>query len=151
MQPLDSILLIAEIVLFVILSILAIYLIVSLRKITGSIVKIEKNIDDIQRKADPVLNNALLVSENFKEITTSVKNNIAKIDSVVNSVKERSESLLEFEKKAQDKIEYQIDNTLNLVSAISTGFRTFFSSLKGSKNHKPRKIQIQLTDNDSEP
>jgi len=143
MQPLDSIVLIAEIILFVALSILSIYLMVSLKRITRSVERIEKNMDDLQQKVIPVLDNALTVTENIKEISTDIKNNIDKVDTLVTSVKDRTESLLEFEKNAQDKIEFQVNNTLNLVSAISTGFRTFFTALSGSKNHRPRKNQFQ--------
>jgi uncharacterized protein YoxC len=143
MQPLDSIVLIAEIVLFVVLSILSVYLMVSLKRITGSVERIEKNMDDLQQKVIPVLDNALIVTENVKEISTDIKNNIDKVDTLVTSVKDRTESLLEFEKNAQDKIEFQVNNSLNLISAISTGFRTFFAAISGSKNHRPRKNQIQ--------
>jgi len=138
MQPLDSIVLIAEIILFVALSILAIYLIVSVKKITASIERIENNMGELQQKVAPVLDNALIVTGNVLEISTDIKNNIEKIDTLVNTVKDRTESVLEFEKNAQDKIEFQVNNTLNLVSAISTGVRTFFAALSGSKNHIPR-------------
>ena len=143
MQPLDSILLIAEILLFVVLSILSIYLMVSLKRITGSVERIEKNMGELQMKVNPVLDNALTVTENIKEISTDIKNNIDKVDTLVTSVKDRTESLLEFEKNAQDKIEYQVNNSLNIISAVTTGFRTFFAALAGSKNHRPRKNQVQ--------
>ena len=143
MQPLDSIVLIAEIILFVVLSVLSIYLMVSLKRITGSVERIEKDMGELQQKVAPVLDNALTVTENIKEISTDIKNNIDKVDTLVTSVKDRTESLLEFEKSAQDKIEFQVNNTLNLVSAISTGFRTFFTALSGSKNHRPRKNRFQ--------
>ncbi len=149
MQPLDSIVLIAEITLFVVLSILSIYLIFSLKKITGSVERIEKNMVDLQQKVTPVLDNALFITENIKEISTDIKINLDKVDSLVNSVKDRTESILEFEKNAQDKIEFQVNNTLNLVSAISTGVRTFFAAISGSKNHRPRKNQIQSPVDDS--
>jgi len=136
MQPLDSIVLIAEIILFLALAILAIYMVISVKKITASIERIEGNVGELQQKFAPVLDNALIVSGNFMEISTDIKNNMEKIDSLVNTVKERTESALEFEKIAQDKIEYQVNNTLNLVSAVGTGVRTFFAALSG-KNHKP--------------
>jgi uncharacterized protein YoxC len=149
MQPLDSLVLIAEIILFVVLSVLSIYLIVSVKKITASVERIEKNLGELEQKAAPVLENALVVTENVKQISTDIKNNIGKMDSLVSNVKERTESILEFEKNAQDKIEFQFSNTLNLVSAISTGIRTFFAALSGSKNHLPRKKQFQSKDDDS--
>ena len=149
MQPLDSILLIAEIVLFIVLSILSIYLIVSVRKITGSIERIERNIGELQQKAGPVLENAYSVTENVKEISTDIRNNVEKVDKLIDTVKQRTESLLEFEKNTQDKIEFQLNNTLNLISAISTGIRTFFAALSSSKNHLPRRKRVESTVDDS--
>jgi uncharacterized protein YoxC len=139
MQQLDSFVLIAEIILFLVLSVLSVYLIVSLKKVTNSVERIEKNIEILEQKAAPVLDNALIVTENVKVISTDIKNNIGKVDSLVDSVKERTDSILDFEKNAQEKIESQVYGTLNLISAISTGIRTFFTALTGSKNHPPRR------------
>lgn len=143
MQPLDSLVLISEILLFVVLSILSIYLIISLKRITASIERIEKNIGELQQRATPVLDNALAVTDNIKEISTDIKNNIAKVDTLITSVKDRTDSLLEFEKNTRDRIEFQINDVLNLISAVSSGIRTFFAALSGSRNHVPRKKQVQ--------
>lgn len=137
MQPLDTVLIIAEIVLFVILSILGIYLIVSVKKLTKSVESIEKNVDDLQKNTAPVLENAVVVSGNVKEITDNLKVQVAKVNSIVDTVKGTTESIVEFEQKTQKKIEYQFDDTFNFISAIVKGAKSFWSALSGSSKRLP--------------
>lgn len=138
MQPLDIVLVIAEIVLFVILSILGIYLIVSVKKLTKSVESIEKNVDEIQKNAAPVLENAVVVSGNVKEITESLKVQVGKLNGIIESVKDTTDSIVDFEQKTQKRIEYQLDETINFVSAFVKGIKTFWSALKGSSKRLPR-------------
>jgi uncharacterized protein YoxC len=138
MQELGTILIIAEIILFLILSILGIYLIVSVKKLTRSIESIEKNIDEIQKNAAPVLENAVVVSGNVREITDSLKEQVSKVNGIVETVKDTTESIVNFEQKTQKKIEYQLDDTLNFVSAIVKGIKSFWSALSSSSKRLPR-------------
>ncbi len=138
MQPLDSILIIAEIILFVILSILGIYLIVSVKKLTRSVESIEKNVEELQKNAAPVLENAVIVSGNVKEITDSLKGQVGKINEIIETVKDTTDSIINFEQKTQKKFEYQLDETFNFVSAIVKGVKTFWSALAGSSKRLPR-------------
>ena len=148
MQELDSIVKIAEIILFIVLSISAVYLIISLNKITQTVDKLEKNFDQMETKLEPVLANALVVTENMKEISTSVNGQINKVDSIVDSVKERTDSILDFEKKTQAEIEMHVNDTLNFVSAIVTGMKTFMGRLSSSNGKSPRKHRAYLEDSD---
>lgn len=144
-MTLDTIVLIAEIILFAALTVLAVYLIVTLKKLTAAVDKVQKDVEQIQQKVEPVLMNAQLISGNVVEITSIVKSQIAKVDSIVDSVKERSDSIIEFEKNTQMEVEKQVYNVLNLVSAVNTGIRTFFAALSGSKKNLPGKHKSHST------
>jgi methyl-accepting chemotaxis protein len=96
---------------------------------------VQKDVEQIQQKIEPILSNAQLISGNVVEITSTVKAQVAKVDSIVDSVKERTDSIIEFEKNTQIEVEKQVYNVLNLVSAVNTGLRTFFAALSGSKNN----------------
>jgi len=141
MNELDYVLKIAEIVLFVVLSISGIYLIISLRKIAQAVDKIEHTTTELTamtnqlvERVDPVLQNALVVTDNVKEISTGVREQMVKVDSIVSSFKERADSLIDFEKKAQNEFETQIWDSLNFVSAIATGVKTFWGTLSSGKD-----------------
>jgi len=143
MQPLDSIVIIAEIILFLALAVLAIFLIISVKKMTESVSRIEKDFDDLQKKVAPVLENALFISNNVKEISTVIKSQVSKVDSIVDSVKETTDSIIRLEQRTQRQVEDYLGDTLNLISAIITGFKTFFAVLSRSKNKLPRKNHIR--------
>jgi uncharacterized protein YoxC len=141
MTELDSIVKIAEIILFIVLSISAVYLIISLKKISAAVDKLENTVGQMETKLEPVLDNALVVSENMKQITTSVNGQMAKVDSIVESVKERAESIIDFEKKAQRELETHVFDSLNFISAIVTGVKTFAGRIKGTNGKSKRKIR----------
>lgn len=135
MESLDIIVRMAEIVLFVVLSILTIYLIFSLKRITRSVEQIEKNIDNLEKKVEPVLENALVISGNVKEITTDIKTQISKVDGIIESVKDTTDSIIQFEQSAQKRIETEFNDTLNFISAIITGIKTFLGRLKSTHHN----------------
>jgi uncharacterized protein YoxC len=147
-MELDLIVKIAEIILFVVLSVLGIYLIISVKKITVTVEKLEKNVDGIITKAEPVLDNALVITGDLKkvsadaaEITGDVKAQVAKISGVVDSDKDTDDSLIRFEQKAQSQIENQVFDSINLISAITRGIKTFMGNLSGSRNGSHRKTR----------
>lgn len=137
MQELDLVVRIAEIILFLVLSVLGIYLIISVKKITKSVEKIEKDVDELQANMEPLIENATVVTKDIQEISTSVKGQMSKIENIIDSVKETTDSIIKFEQKTQKEVETQVGDALNLVSAIVTGVKTFVSVISGS-NHSPK-------------
>lgn len=136
-EQLEIISKIALLILFVALSVLCIYVIISLKKLTASIKKIEDNVDEISGKLSPVLKNAAVVSSNMKDITTNAKTQVEKLGSVVDSVKDTADSIIELERKAQRQIEGHVFDFLNIIASISKGVKTFLTTLKrtnGSSN-----------------
>ncbi len=153
MQELDSIVKIAEIILFIALAAAAIYLIISLRKITTAVDKLEQSVEHIETKLEPVLENALVVTQNMNRISTSVSGQMAKVEDIVDSVKERTDSIIDFEKKAQRELETHVFDSLNFISAIVTGVKTFVNRVSGSrrngKAHRKHREYIEESSEDS--
>lgn len=149
MQDLDLAVKIAEIVLFVVLAVLGVYLIISVKKITRIAEKVEKDIEEVKAKAMPVLDDAAVITGEFRKvsadvtaitadisaITTDVKTQVAKVSGVVDRFKNTAESIIEFEQKAQREVESQVFDALNLVTSVTKGVKTFISSLSGSKKN----------------
>jgi len=148
MQELDLLVKIAEIILFVVLAILGIYLIVSVKKITrttdnmdAAVQKMGCNIEEIKAKIEPLLDKTNIIAGDISDITSSVKGQVAKVDGIVDSFKDTADSIIKFEQKAQKELEGQVFDTINLISAITKGVKTFFTYLSASKNGAPRKIK----------
>src|SRR5437867_9155977 len=135
-MDLNSFVLVAEIVLFLALAVLAVYLVFAIKKIVRSVETIEKNIGEIQKKANPVL-------DNVGVITGEIKMQMGKVNDIVDSVKSTTDSIIEFEKKAQRQIEGPVFESLNLVSSIYTGVKTFFNRLTDSTNNRPRRKSFE--------
>jgi len=150
MQPLDTIVTIAEIILFAVLSVLGIYLIISVKKLTSSIANIEKAVEQLEKNVEPVIENAKVISGNMVEITTTIKDNVKKVDSIVDSVKDAADSIVEFEQRTQKKVEYHLDDSLNLISAIVNGVKTFWARLKSPSGKLSRKQKEYAADKVSE-
>lgn len=136
MENLSSFVLAAEIILFLALAVLAVYLIFAIKKIVRSVEMIETNVDELQKKASPVL-------DNVNVITGEVKLQMGKVNDIVDSVKNTTDSIIEFEKKAQKQIEGPVFESLNLVTSIYTGIKTFFNRLTDSTNNRPRRKSIE--------
>lgn len=138
MQELDLVVRIAEIILFLVLSVLGIYLIISVKKITASVDKIEKDVEGLQKKMEPLIESSLIVSNDIGEISKSVKAQMSKVEDIIDSVKETTDSIIQFEQKTQREVETQVGDALNFVSAIVTGLKTFVSVVSGT-NHLPKR------------
>ncbi|MBK8983004.1 MAG: hypothetical protein IPM38_11925 [Ignavibacteria bacterium] len=130
---------IAEIVFFATLTVLAIYLIISLKKFLSSITKIEKEVIEITDRLEPVLTDMKFVTDDIREIADRVKFQYNKIEEVSDSLITKGQDVV----TALDSIRFYsknlLDNGLNFISAISNGFRTFKDKLtdntyRGYKN-----------------
>lgn len=148
MQELDLLVKIAEIILFVVLAILGIYLIASVKKITkttnnldAAVQNMSRNIEDIKNKLEPLLDKTGVIAGDISDITSTVKVQVAKVDGIVDNFKDTADSIIRFEQKAQREIEGQVFDTLNLISAITKGVKTFFTYISASKNGSPRNIK----------
>jgi len=156
MAELDLLVKIAEVILFVVLAILGIYLIVSVKKITKTtdnldktIEKLGNNLDEIKSKIEPLIDNTSSITGDIKDITSDIKSQVAKVDGIVDSFKDTADSIIRFEQKAQKEIEGQLYDTINLISAITKGVKTFFTFLSSSKNGSPKKLKSYSSSEDS--
>lgn len=141
MQELEFISGIAVIALYVALIALVIYLIRALKRIVSAIDNINSTIDNIESKVDhittktePLIENSLLITNDIKEISSNLKIQSAKINGIVDTVKDTTDSIVEFERKVQKEVETNVFDALNMVNAVSKGIRQFLNVLSGSKN-----------------
>jgi uncharacterized protein YoxC len=148
MQELDLLVKIAEIILFVVLAILGIYLIITVKKVTkttdnldAAVQNMGRNIEEIKTKLEPLLDKTTVIAGDISDITSTVKVQVAKVDGIVDNFKDTADSIIRFEQKAQREIEGQVFDTLNLISAITKGVKTFFTYISASRNGSPRNIK----------
>jgi uncharacterized protein YoxC len=139
MQELNLISGITVVVLYSALIALVIYLIIAIKRIVSAVDNInstidnmEKKVDHIATKAEPLIDNSLIISNDLKEISSSLRIQTAKVEGIVDSVRDTTDSIIEFEQKVQKEVETNVYDTLNMIAALSKGVRTFFSAITGT-------------------
>jgi len=173
------------ILLFIGLVILVFTLIKTLKKASSKIDEVSVQIKDIKGKLDPVIEKVQGLTENVNMVVSKVKDHIEPVinkvgdltdnvnnvitkvnenivvlttvvekvkestDSIVSKVQDTTESIVSkfqdstdsifaFERKVRNKIEPPVMNTANTISAVSVGIKTFFETYKNRrKNVKP--------------
>ncbi|MBS1518788.1 MAG: hypothetical protein JSS91_11930 [Bacteroidetes bacterium] len=132
--------LILQIVINVIIIILFITIIVLMLKISRIFKHISTKMDSIaldSKEIKPKIISAFdkigMLAENVNKATEKVNENIDVLGTVVERVKDTAESVIEFEQKIQNAIEPPVMDTVNTITAVSVGIKTFFDSWKRSK------------------
>jgi uncharacterized protein YoxC len=130
---LETVLTIAEIILFISASVLCIYLVGAVGKIGTTISNLEKSVKDLQIKLDPVLDNLAYITEKSKKIMDSVSEQIEITRSAVKAFKSIADDVLDFERKIKDTIEKPVTDFLNIVMGFLSGIKTISGFLKKDK------------------
>lgn len=146
---------IAVIVLYAALIALVIYLIIALRRIVsafnninGAVISMEQKVDLIATKAEPLIENSLVISGDLKDISSNFKIQSERISGIVDSVKDTTDSIIDFEQKVQKEVETNVFDSLNMIASVSRGVKTFWEALSGSyrsngKNSKSKRLRSE--------
>lgn len=155
MQGVELIQSITLIVLYVALIALVIYLIIALKRIVSAIDNINATIDNIEKKVDhittktePLIENSLLITNDIKDVTANLKIQSAKINGIVDTVKDTTDSIVDFEQKVQREVETNVFDALNMVTAVSKGIKSFLNVLTGKGNGYTTRKKVRLHDDD---
>lgn len=127
---LNTIISIAEIVLFLTLTILAIYLIIFLKKFLSSISKIENEVVEITDTLTPVIVDLKFITDDIKIIADRSRYQFQKIEALSEELVEKGTGVLNTLNKVQSVSSDIVLNTANFVSAITKGVKTFGNKLK---------------------
>jgi len=147
------------IMLFIGLVVLLLGVIKSMKKITETIEKFSKDFTDVKPKIYETVDKINSLSDNVSTIVKKVNENVDVLGTVMDKVKDTADSIIEFEKKIQSQIEPPVMETLNTITAVSVGIKTFMDKWKSSKkerNHvkweedKYMEIKESLNDVDKE-
>lgn len=130
------------ILLFIGLVILVFGFIKQAKKITAKIEGLSGDLADIKPKAAETIDKINSLSDNVNGVVTKVNENVHVLSTVVDKFKDTAESIIEFEKKIQSTIEPPVMETLNTVTAVSAGVKTFIDSWKRNKSSDKSNIDL---------
>jgi len=115
-------------------SALCIALIFYIRKISNSLKAVQKDINRLSIEIQPLITSATDLSNNLNEITDSAKGHVNMSRDVVKSIKDRVDTVLNFEEKIRGGIEGPIMSVIKEFTAIINGLTTFLNYFRNKKS-----------------
>jgi uncharacterized protein YoxC len=126
----DSVLVIAQILLFMCLSALCVYLIVILLRVRDILNNVEKDLKEVTSRVIPILENMEFITARIKSITESIDDQVMIVRESISSMKQITDNVVALERKIQDRIEGPILESVAFVASIFNGVRTFFDRIR---------------------
>lgn len=111
-------------------SLLCLFLIFYLYRITKSFNQIKDEVKMISSKLDPLIGSMTALSNRMNEISDGVKEPVELVRSTVSDVKERVASILNFEAKIRKEIEDPVFRLIKTLTAIVNGIEAFVKNYK---------------------
>lgn len=126
----ESVLVITQILLFLCLSALCVYLIVVLLRVRDILSNVEKDLKEMTSRAIPILENMEYITSRVKSITENIDEQVMTVRESISSVKVIADNIVALERKVQDRIEGPILDTVAFVASVFNGVRTFFDRIR---------------------
>jgi len=121
----------AQIILVFSLAGLAVYLVIVLAKVKTLLVQIESDVRNVSARVIPVLENMDVITSKLRSITTNFDDQMTIVTSSVQSIKEIADSIVEFERRVQDRIEAPVLEVAGLLGSVVRGIAAFINRLRG--------------------
>lgn len=123
----ESFLLIAQILVLLSLSALAIYLVVVLSKVKDMLSTVEIQIKEVGARAIPVLENMEALTSKFRTITESIDDQMSLVRTSLQTLRDVTENISRFERKLQDQIEAPVMEVASVVGGFISGVASFLN------------------------
>ncbi len=127
MDTLEVIRIVAEIILFASLIVLALFSTVHVVKISNSIKKTETDIMEISNKITGLSYDISGTIDDVKKISTAANIEISKIRGFTDNAIETGNEILLHTKNVSENVIYYLRDALNLISAVKYGVKVFKS------------------------
>jgi len=125
----ESFLLIAQILVLLSLSALAIYLVVVLSKVKDMLSTVEVNIKEVSARAIPVLENMEALTSKLRTITDSIDDQMSLIRNSLQTLRDVTENISRFERKLQDHIEGPVMEVASVIGGFISGIAGFLNRI----------------------
>ncbi len=107
-----------------------IYLIISLRKLNTVTDDIRRDLEQVNRKLVPLLDNLEKISEKALNVSEKVERHAAEAESYINGVKSRLNEV--GDKFSQYKSDNPVNRIITTISALGKGISTFWNTLRNN-------------------
>lgn len=130
-----DVLIIAQIIILLTLSALAIYFIMVLSKLRELLGTMDTNLKQVTAKALPTLDNLEVITTKLRSIVVNFDEQIILLKESVDTIRSVADNVAAFERRVQDAVESPIMEVMNTIGGIIRGFTTFLNRLgRGSSS-----------------
>ncbi|TAK51139.1 MAG: DUF948 domain-containing protein [Bacteroidetes bacterium] len=119
----ESLLVVMQIIALACVSILSVYLIVTIVRIKDILNQIEHSIKEISSKAIPVFENLEVITTRVKNVTSQMEEQFEMVGQTISSIKGIADNVVDFQERLQAKIQQPIYEALDILSAMVRGIR----------------------------
>ena len=126
----STILVIMAIVALAAVTTLCFHIISVLLKVRSLLVVIEHDFKELSAKAIPVFENLEVITDKAKIISENIDEQMDIVKSTILSVKSIADTVVDFERKVQDRIEEPVLETVGTFAAVFKGVQTFIARLR---------------------
>lgn len=127
----NTLLMVAQIILVLSLTALAVYLVVVLTKVKSMLGQIENDVKEVSVRVIPVLENMEVITSKLRSITANVDDQMSIVRSSVQSLKEIADNVLEFERQVQERVEAPVLEVAGILGSVVRGVAAFINRLRG--------------------
>lgn len=127
----ETILLIAQIVVLIALAAFASYFIVVLVRVKDILVEVETNVKQVSAKLLPTLDNMEVITAKLRVVLENFDDQMVMLRSSVETIKDVADNVSLFERRIQETIESPIMEVMNTIGGIIRGFSSFITRVTG--------------------
>ena len=109
---------------------LCVYLILLLAQLKQSLSTIEGAVKQVSSHVIPVLDNVEVLTAKFNDITETVEEQMGVVSRSVATLKTMMDTIAQFERDIQSRVEGPIRETASVLKAVSKGVKTFFDRVR---------------------
>lgn len=109
---------------------LCVYIIVVLARVKQTIGSIEGTVKDVATHVIPVLDNVEFLTAKVNSIAETVEGQMDVVKDSVGTLKSVTDSIAQFERDIQSRVEGPIRETASVVRAVSKGVKTFIERVR---------------------
>lgn len=126
----DNLLYIVEIIAYLSVTALCVYLVVVLVRLRKLVATIDHEFKEMSSRTIPILTNLEFITDRFRNVAQQVEDQVDLVKTSLQAIKSAADDVLMLERKVQEKIEAPVVEAASFVAALYRGFRTFFDRMK---------------------
>ncbi len=126
----EVVLTVAKVIALLAVAALCVYVIVTLMQVKQTISTLQTSVKEVATHAIPVLDNVEVLTAKANSLAETVQEQMGVVKESVGTLKSMTDSIAQFERDIQNRVEGPIRETASVVRAVSKGWKTFMERVR---------------------